>query len=347
MGRNVSMMRNEMTGLKKNPQEIILIVEAMHLKRGKNNSRLNDIANGKANKNGKKYIVVHLDLATENGGTAMRAEVARQTHLLIQAHRPNRVIMAVDYNEGNSGGACTLEDLSRLLMTPAAELNLPSLLIDGKVFRDQRAEQGISTEMTKLQNQEKQNVLISYVLDGGDLKARAEAALEFGNGPDSDWMKWQAAMISIMRGKKKRVRPESTPPNGSNSAEAEMKVSEPLKRVRRSVSESATSSLVDTENDLFESGSLVIPQALKFDRAMEDDVLVEKSVPSSPTSSSMDSPPRLTVSPAFFKANDSVAGKRILLSKSASNSPMFIARQLPIATDDIQHCAPVMMRSGN
>jgi hypothetical protein len=187
--------------------KLILIVEAMHLGRGKGSTTLTNIHKGLANKAREKYIVVHLPLKTEAGGSEMRALVASEVHRLIQHHRPHQVTIATDYNIGSSGGACTLQEFSAFLTNPIAELNLPTILVDNKTLRAERTLD--ARVQIKAQNQARQLVIINYVLFGGDLAALNEACEVFAAGKDSHWMKWQGHMRKLMQPSTPNARSQS------------------------------------------------------------------------------------------------------------------------------------------
>jgi hypothetical protein len=177
--------------------ELVLIVEGMHLGRGKNDSTLNKISQGAANKARKKYVVVHLPLKTEHGDSVMRAQVATAVHQLIRHYNPNTVTLAIDYNIGNSGGECTLQEFSEFLMNPDPELNLPPILIDNQTLRAQRDTQQQAD--IAAQNKAKNLVIINYVLFGGNIHQLNAACEEFGSGKYSHWTMWRALMSKTMR----------------------------------------------------------------------------------------------------------------------------------------------------
>jgi hypothetical protein len=178
-------------------QELILVIEGMHLGRGRNDSTLNKISQGYANKGRRRYIVVHLPLETHGGGSEMRAEVARQTHLLIQKYQPHRVIIATDYNIGTSGGACTLKEFSEFLTSPSEDLMLPRILIDGQSARAARG--SVEQAQVKDEHRRKNLILISYVLFGGNLSDLNAACEEFADGRFSHWTAWRGIMSRSMR----------------------------------------------------------------------------------------------------------------------------------------------------
>jgi hypothetical protein len=178
-------------------ETIVLIVEALHLNRGKNVSLLAKIKNGEANKRGIRYIVVNLDLKTEEGGEQMRAEVAKQTRALIQEHKPNQVFLAVDYNEGETGGDCTLANLIEHLLNTSDDLAIMPIIIDTKAFRE-----GMSAQQeSKLNHQfkAKEIVLLELIIYGGNLEKLKAACDLFAKGDNSHWLRWQAKIRATIQ----------------------------------------------------------------------------------------------------------------------------------------------------
>jgi hypothetical protein len=179
-------------------ETVVLIVEAMHMGRGKNVSLLTKLKNGEANRPEIRYIVSNLDLNTESGGEQIRAEVARQTRALIREHQPNQVFLAVDFNEGESGGDCTLANLSEHLLNTSDNLPVIPIIIDSNAFRGALS----PPQASKLNHQfkAKEIVLLEFILYGGNLEKLKEACNIFAKGESSHWLRWQSKMrATILR----------------------------------------------------------------------------------------------------------------------------------------------------
>jgi hypothetical protein len=144
----------------------------------------------------------------------MRAEVARQARLLIQRHQPNQLFLAVDYNEGESGGACTLLDLTRYMLDSSDNLDIPLIILDNSKFRSTLSEADAID--LKRQYHAKKIVLFEYVLFGGNLAQLKAACDEFGKGDNSHWMRWQAKLRATVF--KKMAPPLAQPTERTESA---------------------------------------------------------------------------------------------------------------------------------
>jgi hypothetical protein len=180
-------------------ETVVLIVEALHLGRGKNVSLLEKLKNGEANSPRVRYVVINLDLQTASGGEQMRAEVARQTRVLIREHQPNQVFLAVDYNEGNSGGDCTLENLAEHLLNTSDNLPVIPIIIDTNAFRGAlSAEEG---SKLKHQFKTKEIVLLEFIIYGGNLEKLKDACDVFAKGDSSHWLRWQSKIRATIQKK--------------------------------------------------------------------------------------------------------------------------------------------------
>jgi hypothetical protein len=207
---------------------VILIVEAMHLGRGKNSTTLTRLKNGEADTRSIKYVVANLDLKTESGGTAMRAEVAKQTRVLINEHKPNQLFLAVDYNEGASGGECTLADLTQYVINLDDKLRIPPVILDNTSFRASLSE--VDLIELKRQYKTKEIVLLEYVLYGGNLAQLNAACDEYGKGVDSHWLRWQSKLrvTAFRRAPTLGLRAESAPPTGACMEQANAAAASPV-----------------------------------------------------------------------------------------------------------------------
>jgi hypothetical protein len=168
---------------------------------------LDKLKTGMGDNESTRYVVIHSDLQTDAGGTQMRLAVAQQAHALIQEHKPNHVYLAVDYNEGDSGGKCTLVDLSQHLLKPDSSLKLPVLVLDSNAFRQSLSEAGFAD--LKQRNKAKEVVILEYVLYGGNLEELKAACRDHAKGDASHWITWQGKLRAVLRSATPKLRTRS------------------------------------------------------------------------------------------------------------------------------------------